>query len=357
MTITIPRLHDTVIINCNPLTKRYVENLSANEREAIVPYIFDHLRSIGFLYPDDTVEELRAEFQRLLNCNIDTITNEIFNNHSIGTSICHYFCHSFFSVTEPKKKNLIEVFNDNVLLNKTIRNRLGLDWLLPDNKGPGVNESFNLTYKQFMFQGPRSQRLVAPISIFKPNIAKWIVEKFSSPGDIIGDYSCGFGARMLAAMVSGRHYRGTDPLTALELESMAKFFNYKNYKLISSGSETFRFDQNEIDLYWSSPPYVNAKGKPLEHYSDNDNQAYNKGKDYFYNVYWNETLKNIQYALKPNGWFGLNILDNMTEMLMGAKEIFGEPIITLKLRTVRSHLNKTAGINKFEPVFMFRNNK
>jgi hypothetical protein len=40
-----------------------------------------------------------------------------------------------------------------------------------------------------------------------------------------------------------------------------------------------------------------------------------------------------------------------------AIEEFGKPIEVIKLKTVRSHLNKTAGVEKYEPVYMFRNVK
>jgi hypothetical protein len=123
--------------------------------------------------------------------------------------------------------------------------------------------------------------------------------------------------------------------------------------LIKSGSENYVGEENSIDLYWSSPPYYNQ-----EVYSDDDSQAYNNGEDYFYNVYWEKTLENIKFMLKPDKWFGLNI-KNYPRMLEMAKLKFGEPIEFVELRTQKSHLNKkTSGINeKFEYIYMFKNIK
>jgi hypothetical protein len=60
--------------------------------------------------------------------------------------------------------------------------------------------------------------------------------------------------------------------------------------------------------------------------------------------------------LKPGKWFGLNIKNN--EMMLNmAINIFGDIVEKIELRTVRSHLNKTAGIEKAEYIYMFRNVK
>lgn len=351
----IPKIHNVLEINGQKLSKKYVQSLSKSQRQDLIPLIFAHLREVGFLFPDDSPDELRQEYQRLIDCQEDINSQEIYNNSSIATSICQFFCPSFFYSTERNKKTLIQVFEDDELLKKTIGNRLGLDWLDSDEKDgvvrPGVNESFNLTYKQFMYQGPRSQRLVPAISMFKPNIAKWIVEKYSQPGDTVGDYSCGFGGRLLGALSVGRKYIGTDPLTVPELQKMVEFFGFKDVQLIQSGSENWRGEENSVDLYWSSPPYFEQ-----ELYSYDTNQAYNKGEDYFYSVYWQKTLENIRYMLKPGKWFGLNV-KNVPRMLEMAKKLFGEPKEQMGLKTVRSHLTKTAGNIKHEYVYMFINDK
>ena len=129
------------------------------------------------------------------------------------------------------------------------------------------------------------------------------------------------------------------------------FFGFKDYKIINSGSEAYYGEENSIDLYWSSPPYYDQ-----EYYSGDINQAYNKGEDYFYNEYWNNTLKNVKRMLKPGKWFGLNV-KNYPKMLSMAKDYFGDPSEEVRLRTIRSHLNKQVGVTKYESIFMFINNK
>jgi hypothetical protein len=169
------------------------------------------------------------------------------------------------------------------------------------------------------------------------------------------------GARMLGATSSSRKYIGTDPLTTPELMEIAKFLELKDYTLINSGSENYRGDESSIDLCFSSPPYITKPGSSKEVFSLEENQAFGKGDNYFYNVYWKQTLENCKHMLKPNRWFGLNLTEDCVKMISMAKEVFGEPAEIFKLRLVKSHLSgkskdKENSI-KHEPVFMFKNIK
>jgi hypothetical protein len=239
-----------------------------------------------------------------------------------------------------------EIFEDDLKLKRLIENRLGFDWYEKEDN----DETFNISFKMII-QGMRSSRAVPSISMFKPNIAKYIYMKYSEEGDIVYDYSAGFGGRMLGAASCNRSYIGTDPLTTDELEIMASDLELKNTRLIKNGSENVKLEENSIDFSFSSPPYYDQ-----EYYSSEKTQAYANGEDYFYNVYWKNTLCNVKYMLKPNKWFGLNI-KNYPKMLDMAIDMFGNFIETVNLRTIRSHLNKTAGVEKMEYVYMFKNIK
>ena len=137
----------------------------------------------------------------------------------------------------------------------------------------------------------------------------------------------------------------------------SRSFNYSRFiknegifkiKLINIGSEEYNGEEDDIDFAASSPPYYNQ-----EIYSDDIGQAYNKGEDYFYNIYWTKTLKNIKRMLKPGKWFGLNVI-NYSKMVDMAREEFGTEEEVVKLRTTRNHLTKMAGVTKFEPIYMFK---
>jgi hypothetical protein len=339
---------EIVKIDGKAFTKQFIESLSYSERDAYVEPLFVLFRNAGFLYPDDD-SKLKTSYKRLCEYKPDLTTNEVFNNSSLATDICKYFCKSFYLSKGENGSTFESVFNNDELLKRLIRNRLGMDWYYDGPRVKGVNEAFNLSFRM-LIQGMRSMMLVAQTSIFKPSIAKYFCERYSDVGDVVADYSCGFGGRMLGAVSCGRKYIGTDPLTVPELKTMASFLGLSGVELIQQGSEYYCGVENSIDLYYSSPPYYNQ-----ERYSDDVSQSYNKGEDYFYNVYWKQTLNNVRYMLKSGKVFGLNV-KNYPRMVEMAREVFGEEKEIVSLRTVRSHLahKEKNGNEKFENIYIFR---
>lgn len=332
---------DKVIeINNLVLTKKYIQSLNREERLELVDPIFNYFRETGFPIPDD-YNKINKEYKRLLDykCNLDD--KVLFNNSSVATSICRFFCKSFYAVTEEGKPTMLEVFNNDGQLKSLIKNRLGLEWY------DEVNEAFNFSPKM-LIQGFRSKRLVIATSLFKPVIAKHIYEKYSQVGDLCYDYSAGFGGRMLGAAASGRKYVGVDPLTSNELKEMRDYLKLENCEVYDDVSEEFCIGEETIDFAFSSPPYYNQ-----EYYSADLKQCYNKGEEYFYGVYWKNTLNNIYKMLKTGKFFALNV-KNTPQMVEMAQEKFGNVIDELYLRTIRNHLNKKAGIEKTESVYLFK---
>lgn len=349
-------------INNIELSKKYIESLSYEQREALIEPLFNLIRSNPFPYQDDE-EKIKKSFTKLSEYTPDTSVIEMFNNSSMATDICRYFCaDKFYATTEPGKKNIFELYQDDKLMKKMIKNRLGMDWFVETTKKgitlPPVNEAFNLT-PNMILRSFRSTRQVVQTSIFHPDVAKMLTCKYSNENDTILDYSAGWGARMLGALTSNRKYIGIDPHTIPELQKMADYFGL-NPKLIQSGSESVENEENSVDFCYSSPPYL-TNGKATEEYSRDPSQAYNKGLDYFYDTYWANTLKMCKSALKPNKYFGLNIFEKEKKMIDMAKAEFGEPVEIFQLRLVKSHLSgKSKDKNnsiKYEPVFIFKNIK
>lgn len=334
-----------VEVNGQPITTTYVKSLNKEQRLDLVNPIFQYFRELGWQYPDDS-STLEKSWKKLCEFKPDLSVNEISNNSSLATDICKYFCHKFYDATQIGSVNMKDVFYNDEKLKELIKNRLGLSWY----DDPNNNETFNICFRM-LIQGMRSSRATSVISMFKPSIAKYMYMKYSNDGDIVYDYSIGWGGRMLGAASCNRQYIGTDPWTSDEVNKIVEKFNLKNITLINDGSENVKLKENSIDFSFSSPPYYNQ-----EIYSNDSKQAYNNGEDYFYNQYWRKTLENVKFMLKPEKWFGLN-LSNYPKMLNIAIEYFGEPIEEIKLKTLRSHLTYGAGKIKYEPIYMFKNNK
>src|SRR5690606_13777025 len=148
------KFDELIKINNIELKKKYIESLSKQERIDLIDPIFNILRDTGFIFPDDE-SKIKKSYKRLVDYKLDLNQRDLYNNSSIGTDICRYFCaESFYNSTEQNKPTLIENFNDDEKLKKVIGNRLGLDWIDVYNKGPGLNFAFNLSFKMII-QGMR----------------------------------------------------------------------------------------------------------------------------------------------------------------------------------------------------------
>jgi len=365
------KFDEVVSINGQKMTKAYLETLDYSQRELLIDPLATIIAEIGIPYPDNE-QLIHKEWERVKDCKININAMDAYNNSSIGGYICKYFCaEKFYDTTEPNKKTLKELLLNNTELHKRMaKNRLGMDWLLPsiDKKGnslPGVNQAFNLSPKMLVLQCARSMRLINNTTLFKADVAKLLVSKYSEPNDIIYDYSAGFGARMLGTIAAGRKYIATDPFTTPDLIKMKDYLKLDNVSLIQDGSENVNnyLKENSVDFCFSSPPYLLKKGKKYvaqEEYS-RENQAYSLGSDVFYDVYWKKTLENCRNCLKSGKWFGLNTSIKEERMVEMARQLFGKEKEIFKLRTVKSHLSGKSkeknNSEKFEPIYMFKNDK
>lgn len=330
-----------ITLNGQELTKQYIKTLSEKQRVELSKQVFDFFRSNRWKYPDDLFK-VNSEFSKLCNYESKTNSKVINGNHALGTYICKFFCHSFYRSKNKYKKSTIEVFEDDFLLMKVIRNRLGLDW----KKSP---EFFDISYKN-LIKGMRVCGVSAQISMFKPSVAKYMAEKFSKENELVFDYAGGFGGRLLGTVAANRKYLGTDPLTHKELTKMIDFLRLQNATILDKPSENLKLEANIADLAWSSPPYFDQ-----EIYSEDIKQCYTKDSDYFYNIYWQKTLEITKNALKPNKVFGVNV-KNQPKMVEMAQGVFGSIQDRIELQYPSSHFHKKDE-NKKEYIYIFTNNK
>lgn len=341
------KFSEIITIDGQEINKKYLISLDKSSREQLIEPIFNIFRQQGWQFPEFTTDVLRKEYKRIIDYKLN-IDNKLNNNSSIGTKLCKYFCaESYYNSSEFGRENVIKSFENDDLLKKVIKNRLGLYWY-EKNK----NDVYNISHRSIL-QGFRSSRIGSIVGMFKPEIAKFINLKYSLEGDLIVDYSAGFGGRLLGAMSCNRKYIGIDPLTAPELEKMIKFFDFKDCKLIHGGSENYCNISNCADLIWSSPPFFQT-----EIYSHDESQAYMRGENYFYNTYWIKTLKNAKTMLKPNKWFGLHI-SGQDKMLQMAKDVFGNVVekIELVMNRAPTTFSNNGSKRKSEFIYMFINSK
>lgn len=154
-------------------------------------------------------------------------------------------------------------------------------------------------------------RMAQKVANFPIKEVTTIYEKYTEKGDTIYDPSCGFGSRMSACMLSGRHYIGTDPNPTLcnRLKDLAKFYiqnveDSGNCVIFRQGSEVYNPELvNSVDFSFTSPPYYD-----LERYGPDSGQSIVKFPEYkgWLAGYVVPTVKNIIAYTKENGLVAIN---------------------------------------------------
>lgn len=205
---------------------------------------------------------------------------------------------------------------------------------------------------------------------FKTMNAKALYQHFCKKGDIVLDYSSGFGGRMLAAMSLELRYVGIDPSddTCKNLEVLGnhiKEINDSDFFIHKRGSEeAFPISWfKKVDFAFSSPPYFD-----LEVYSSDDTQCYNKFDtlEEWFDGYVRPTIRNIYNSLKSGKYYAVNIADfksggkevnYVSEWIRISKEegFLYEKQIFMKLQSRRGVGHDTSNSkNKKEGIFIFR---
>jgi len=155
-------------------------------------------------------------------------------------------------------------------------------------------------------------RYCVKVPNFPMKVASHIITKYNV-NDRYYDYSCGWGARLLAALKSNIHYYGTDPNNELvdrlvEIATDYKKVNPTNTSCVSikcQGSQTFIPEmEGKIGLCFSSPPYFS-----LEDYQIGEEQSYKKGMTYteWRDSFIGPTVENCFKYLVPGGYFIFNV--------------------------------------------------
>jgi len=343
------------------LTAEYIWNKIGKDRDNLVEWIFNHYRKNGFPKLQETETNLRNTYEKLIKRDISDILNErgeIKNSASMGSNIIKHFCYDLLYATKGEKSpSCIDIFNDDDLLKRVIRNRCGYY----TTKEDGTERPYVFAFSDAMLiQGMRSTAIGFNVSMFKTLVAKFIMKTHCIEGGKVLDYAAGFGQRALAAGTLGLKYTGIDPFTYNAVNNMIKYFDITGnvYNDISENNNIYK-ELKDYDLAFSSPPFFN-----LEIYSNDNTQSYNKyNYDEWLSKYWEETVKNCFGSLKTNGIFILSMIDKYGKNNLGIDmssicKKYMKHEKTYNVKVSRSHLSgkKESGVvsKTTERFYVFR---
>lgn len=329
---------DNIFINKNTWKQFDIEQLTSFKSD-----VFNHYRTYGFPYFETSKEYREKEFEKLKKYDAkNLIDNDVVNQTMHGLGLAwSYFPHNF-EINCNNKLSPMEAFLDDNIFKKVIEKRIRIGDNMSDN---GIRKMLKI------FSNVQS------VSNFRPTAAAAIYERYGKD-KVVLDMSCGFGGRLLGAIVSGvKEYIGLEPSskTFEGLQKMCDDFapQFKNtiYKI---GSEEFIPEKESIDLCFTSPPYFDT-----EKYSDEPTQSYLKypSKDEWMNGFMRKTLENCFYGLKDDGYLIVNIANVKnyktleTDFIDLAMSIGFELDIVMKLSL--SSMTRESKY-KYEPIFVFK---
>lgn len=339
-------------INNKKITADYLWTLSIEQRIQCLNDVFLYYRKNGFPYERYNDEHIIKQFNKLKQYNSFNIINSdgfISNSGSLCLDVCRHFCYDkFWKASSEKMLSIEDVFNNDELFLKVLKNRMG--WNTTKEDSSERPYMFTITDKMIR-TGIRNSGQGYGVSNFRPTIAKFIYEKYLSNiyNPTVFDYSAGWGARALAAASLNYNYYATDPLTADNINNIYSFLKNNNLtsstiKVFNSGSEISETYKNIplVDMCMSCPPYFN-----LEVYSDNKTQSYNEHNNFeeWIKTYWTETVNNCNSILKKDGYFVLIIKDYykdlpLKEQMENVVNNLGYTLIdTYQYKTTTNHLS------------------
>lgn len=169
---------------------------------------------------------------------------------------------------QPKYNKIVKQFQQNeffkyekaLLKNKNIYNKLLI------NRKKYLSKD-NISFEE-MLRGCKISGLYYGYSHFNPLWTKWFVEKYNVKS--IFDPCGGWGHHFLGVhnILEKYIYNDLSFHTKENVDKIIKYFNIKNIITYNQPGENIII--NDIDAYFTCPPYVNLKGDNLEHYECGD---------------------------------------------------------------------------------------
>jgi hypothetical protein len=331
------------------VSKRVWLGMDEENKQKFAQKVFDYYRAKGFPLYNLTEEERRKEYDKLLNYVMEkgdtVIVGDQIRQTMHGLALAWSYMHHSWGVKVGTMLTPFEIYADDDLFMKAIRRRMERGDYISDS---GMRKALR------SFSGAQS------VSNFRPTAAAAIYQKYAGEDAVVWDMSCGYGGRLLGALVSKnvRTYIGTDPASdtmrgLLEIATDFAVGSNTFVELRMQGSEITFLEPESIDLAFTSPPYFDT-----EKYSDEDTQSYMKFKSV---EAWNEgflrsTIRNAFVALKHGKYMILNVADvrSHRNLVADTKRIALEEgfIFREELRLLLSSITK--GGYKYEPVLVFQ---
>ena len=195
------------------------------------------LDAAQFPYPSYSDEELTKAYSKLC-------TELVANTSNTGLELVKQYHPSIWRCNINGRPTPLDAWHDKAIMSKVIANRL--KYLKVENLS--LNN---------LLTGLSVTKLAPKVSIFRPAMAKYLVQKYLNEYDTIFDPCAGFSGRMLGTCCLDKKYIGQDiNATTLNESKQLKNFLLLNAELAIKDSI---YDTGDYDCLFTCPPYGNKE--------------------------------------------------------------------------------------------------
>lgn len=256
--------------------------------------VFDWCREVDFPYPKYKSNILNNSYSALLKSDVSNFSM----NARYGMKIIDHFHPSIWKANRNGSISPYEAWQKDDLLIKCIKNRI-------------IYKGCNLDRSKVL-AGFSINKIAPKVSLFNPNLAKYIVGKYLFNYNIIFDPCSGYSGRMLGVCSLGKRYIGQDINieTVKESKDIIRYFNLD----ASVECKDLLEDSGDYECLFTCPPYGSKEkwnqeieNKSCDEWIEEILSKY-KCKEYIFVV--DKTEKYLDYIveeLKNKSHFGSNL--------------------------------------------------
>ena len=202
--------------------------------EKIIKYVNNFLKK-DFPFPSFTKNHLCKDLNNLKTVETNKL---IFKN--TGLDIVKHYHHSIFLANKDKYISPFEAWFDKKCLIKAVENRL--KYKKEPLKETDILNSFSIA------------QIAPKVSVFKPFIAKYIINKYAKEYNTIFDPCSGYSGRLLGANALNKNYIGQD-INENVVEESNKLIKELNIYNVSVKCKNSLATTGEYDCLFTCPPY------------------------------------------------------------------------------------------------------
>jgi DNA modification methylase len=332
---------------------REILRLGSKRRKHYLKRALEYWRASGFPYVRLSPSQVDSQYRALANTRLEASQDgHLLGSSCVGLRLANsYHPQMWHARSHGHKRSPFDYFQDDYHLRNMLE-RAPRFW--PNKRCWSPQAVRNLAR---IYSGGR-------VANFRPVVARSVVHRFSGIGDLVLDFSAGYGGRLLACLTLGRAYMGIDPAAkqVFGLKRMyddLRVYSSARVEIVRGCAEEALADvrRQSADLVFSSPPFFK-----LEVYSDEPSQSAHRYATYdaWRSLFLQVVVAQSHRVLRRKGFFAINVSNHRTAPLesdtlrLASKLFRHSSTISVEMRARPLERSQNGRAFRTEPIHVFQ---